>query len=139
MHSLRALALGAALLGVAACTRTYLKEFAVDPQDRAYTAREQYDDLRAYLRSRGLRTVMETNDLLEVEIEPGDRLRVRLTAEPKVELTLVRATKGSDFTAAEVRRFQETFAGRMRGQTGQPVTIRLVEQRVSPVINVGSQ
>ena len=139
MPSLRALALGAALLAVAACTRTYLKEFAVDPQDRAYTAREQYDDFRAYLRSRDLRTVIETNSLLEVEIEPGDRLRVRLTAEPKVELTLVRTTKGSDFTAGEVRRFQGTLEGRMRERTGQPVTIRLVDERVTPISNVRFQ
>ena len=139
MYSLRALALGAVLLAVAACTRTYLKEFAVDPQDRAYAAREQYDDLRAYLRSRGLRTVMETNNLLEVEIEPGDTLRVRLTAEPKVELTLARTSKGSDFTAGEVRRFQGTLEGRMRERTGQPVTIRLVDERVTPISNVRFQ
>jgi hypothetical protein len=139
VHSLRALALGAALLAVAACTRTYLKEFAVEPQDRAYTARKQYDDLRVYLRSRDLRTVMETNNLLEVEIEPGDMLRVRLTAEPKVELTLVRTSKGSDFTAGEVRRFQGTLEGLMRERTGQPVTIRLVDERVTPISNVRFQ
>ena len=129
----------AAVALAAACTRTYYKEFVVEPQDRAYQARAQFDDVRSYLRSRGLRTVIETNSFLEVEVEPGSTLRVRLTPQPKVELTLVRATKGSDFTAAEVRRFQETFAGRFREQSGQPVTIRLVNERVSPVINVGSQ
>jgi len=139
MRSLRSLALGAALLAAAACTQVYYKDFAVDPQDRAYTAREQYDDLRAYLRSRDLRTVIETNNLLEVEIEPGDRLRVRLTPEPKVELTLVRTTKGSDFNAGEVRRFQATLEGRMRERTGQPVTIRLVDERVRPMTNVRFQ
>ena len=83
--------------------------------------------------------MIETNNFLEVEMEPGDTLRVRLTPQPKVELTLVRTSKGSDFTAADVRRFQDTFAGRLREQTGQAVAIRLVDQRVSPVINVGSQ
>jgi len=129
----------AALLLVAACTRTYYKEFVVEPQDRAYQVRAQFDDIRSYLRSRGLRTVIETNNFLEVEMEPGNTLRVRLTPQPKVELTLVRVTKESDFTAAEVRRFQETFAGRVREQTGQPVTIRLVDQRVSPILGVGAQ
>jgi hypothetical protein len=135
----RSFALAAAILVLGGCTRTYYKEFVVEPQDRAYRARAQYDDFRSYLRERGLRTVIETNSFLEVEMEPGNTLRVRLTPQPKVELTLVRTTKGSDFTAAEVQRFQETFAGRMREQTGQPVSIRLVEQRVSPLINVGSQ
>jgi hypothetical protein len=129
----------AAVLALAACTQMYFKDFAVEPQDKAYTAREQFDDFRAYLRSRGLRTVIETNNLLEVEIEPGDMLRVRLTPEPKVELTLVRTTKGSDFTAGELRRFQESFAGRMRERTGQPVTIRLVEERTKPMSNVRFQ
>jgi hypothetical protein len=139
VRSLRLLVACAAMLSAAACARTYYKEFDVVPQDRAYAARTQYEDVRTYLRARGLRTVIETNSFLEVEIEPGDTLRVRLTPAPKVELTLVRTTKGSDFNAGEVRRFQETFAGRLREQTGQPVTIRLVDSRVSPIINVGSQ
>lgn len=139
MRSPRLLVAGAALLAAAACARTYYKEFDVVPQDRAYTARMQYEDVKAYLRARGLRTVIETNSFLEVEIEPGDALRVRLTPAPKVELTLVRTTKASDFSAGEVKRFQDTFAGRMREQSGQPITIRLVDQRVSPLINVGSQ
>jgi hypothetical protein len=129
----------AALLVLAACTQMYFKDFAVEPQDRAYAAREQFDDFRAYLRSRGLRTVIETNNFLEVQLEPGDTLRVSLTPQPKVELTLVRTTKGSDFSAGELRRFQETFEGRMRERTGQPVTIRLVEERTKPMSNVRFQ
>ena len=129
----------AVLVALAACTRTYYKEFAVEPQDRAYAARELFDDFRGYLRSRGLRTVIETNSFLEVELEPGDALRVRLVPGDRVELTLVRRSKGSDFTAAEVRRFQETFAARMREQTGQAVTIRLVEERVAPLTNIKLQ
>jgi hypothetical protein len=127
------------LVVLAACTRTFYKDFAVEPQDRAYAARQQFDDFRAYLRARGLRTIIETNTFLEVELEKGDALRVRLTPEPKVELTLVRATRGENFTDAEVRAFQETFASRLREQTGRPLTIRLVESRQRPIINLGSQ
>lgn len=129
----------ALLLALAGCTRTHVRDFAVDPQDRAYSARALYDDFRKYLRSRGLRTIIETNNLLEVELEQGDALRVRLTPEPRVELTLVRATRGSDFTDAEIRRFQETFSTRMRELTGEPITIRLVDTRVSPIIQLGPQ
>jgi len=128
-------ALAAALLALAACTQTYYKEFAVEPQDRAYAPQAQYEDFRSYLRSRGLRTIIETNRLLEVELAPGDSLSVRLT-DSKVELTLVRRSKGADFTAGELRRFQDTFEGRMRERTGQPLAIRLVGERVRPMTNL---
>jgi hypothetical protein len=134
--SARGFVLAAALLAATSCARTYYKDFVIEPQDRAYAARAQFDDLASYLRARGLRTVIETNNLLEVEIEPGDTLLVRLVPSEKVELTLTRRSKGPDFTAAEVRRFQETFAGRMREQTGRAVTIRLVDQGVKPLTNL---
>ena len=139
MGSVRGLALAAVLLAAASCARTYYKDFVVEPQDRAYAARAQFEDVTSYLRSRGLRTVIETNNLLEVEIEPGDTLLVRLLPDEKVELTLTRRSKGSDFTAAEVQRFQETFAGRMREQTGRAVTIRLVDEGVKPLTNIKLQ
>jgi len=137
---LRALAAGAAVVAAAACTQTYYKEFVVQPQDRAYGAQAQYDDFRAYLRSRGLRTVIETNTFLEVELEADDTLRMRLIPEQnKVELTLVRRTKGADFAAGELRRFQGTFEQRMRERTGQSLTIRLVEERTAPLTNIKLQ
>ena len=136
---MRILALAAVLLAVASCARTYYKEFTVEPQDRSYTVSQQFDDFTAYLRSRGLRTVIETNNLLEVEIDPGDTLLVRLVPDAKVELTLTRRTKGSDFTAAEVRRFQETFEQRIRETTGRGLSIRLVDQGVAPLTNIKLQ
>jgi len=137
--SVRGLALAAVLLAVVSCARTYYKEFTVEPQDRAYTAQQQFDDFTAYLRSRGLRTVIETNNLLEVEIDPGDTLLVRLGPGAKVELTLTRRTKASDFTAAEVRRFQDTFERRIREATGRGLSIRLVDAGVKPLTNINLQ
>ena len=65
--------------------------------------------LANYLLSRGLRTVIETNNFLEVEIEKGDTLQVRLLPTQTVELTIVRRTSGADFTPLELRAFRENL------------------------------
>jgi hypothetical protein len=38
-----------------------------------------------------------------------------------------------------LKTFQETLEGRLRERTGHAVTIRLVDQRVSPISNVQFQ
>lgn len=136
-------ALAAMLLAVAACTQTYYKDFAVEPQDRAYAARAQFDDIKAYLLSRKLRIVTESEGFFAVDLEsegagrsaPADELRVRLLA-GRVEMTLVRRSAGADFPAGQLKAFQETLESRLRERTGQPVTIRLVDQRVRPMTNI---
>jgi hypothetical protein len=131
-----------------ACTRTYYKDFAVDPQERSYLARAQFEDIKGYLVSRGLRVLFESDGFIAVELEtesgasgrnkPSDSLQVRRTAD-RVELTLVRRTPGPDFVAGQLKTFQETLEGRLRERTGHAVTIRLVDQRVSPISNVQFQ
>jgi hypothetical protein len=133
------LAMAAILLALVACTRMYFKEFAVEPQDRAYTARAQFADIKAYVVSRGLRVVTESEHFIAVELEAGDNLQVRLLPEQKVELTLARRSSAADFPAGQLRTFQETLASRLRERTGQVVSIRLVDERVSPVSNVRFQ
>ena len=123
------------LLAIAACTQTYYKDFAVEPQDRAYAAQAQFADIKAYVLTRGLRILTESAGFLDVELEPGDTLRVRLTP-AKVELTLVRSSSRGDFPAGQIKAFQEALEGRLRERTGQPVTIRLVDQRVRPMTNI---
>jgi len=127
--------LAAMLLAFAACTQTYYKDFAVEPQDRAYAAEAQFADIKAYVLSRGLRILTESTGFLDVELEPGDTLRVRLTP-GKVQLTLVRTSSRGDFPAGQIKTFQEALEGRLRERTGQPVTIRLVDQRVRPMTNI---
>jgi hypothetical protein len=126
----------AMVFGLAACTRTYYKDFVVEPRDRAYAARAQFDDIRRYLLARKLRILIETRNLLEVELEPQDTLRVRLVPEQKVELTLVRTSKGADIPAAQLRRFQEGLESRLREETGHIVTIRLIGERERPLTNI---
>jgi len=130
-----ALAVALALLALTACTQMYFKDFAVEPQDRAYAARAQFEDIKGYLLSRGLRIVTESEGFIAVDLEPGDTLQVRLTAS-KVDLTLVRRSSGQDFSAGQLKAFQETFESRLRERTGQPVIIRLVDQRVRPMTNI---
>jgi len=132
------LAIGA-LLALAACTQVYYKDFAVEPQDRAYTGRAQYEDIKRYLMSRKLRTVIETPDLLVVEMEPEDTLQVRLLPTQKVEMTLVRSTTGANFTEAQVRRFRQGFEKSLREETGHIVSVRLVDERTRPITNLGIQ
>jgi len=127
----------AALLALAACTQVYYKDFAVQPQDRAYTGRAQYEDIKRYLLSRKLRTIIETNDLLVVELEKEETLQVRLLPAQAVEMTLVRSTTGEDFTETQVRRFREGFERSLREETGQVVSIRLVDERKRPLTNLG--
>jgi len=136
-------ALAAVLLALAACTQTFYKDFAVEPQDRAYAARVQFDDIKAYLLSRKLRIVTESDGFLAVDLEsegtgrtaPADELRVRLLPS-RVEMTLVRRSAGADFLPGQLKAFQETFESRLRERTGQAVTIRLVDQRVRPMTNI---
>lgn len=130
-----ALAIGA-LLALAACTQVYFKDFAVEPRDRAYSGRAQYEDIKRYLLARRLRIIIETKDYLAVELEPEDSLQVRLLPSQKVELTLVRRSSGSNFSEAQVRRFQQGLESRLREETGQIVTIRLVDERVRPITNI---
>ena len=130
------LAIGA-LLALAACTQVYFKDFAVEPQDRAYTGRAQYEDIKRYLLARKLRIVIETREYLAVELEREDTLQVRLLPSQKVELTLVRRSAGANFSEAQVRRFQEGLESRLREETGQIVAIRLVDERVRPITNIG--
>jgi len=132
------LAIGA-LLALAACTQVYYKDFAVEPQDRAYTGRAQYEDIKRYLVSRKLRTVIETPDLLVVEMEPEDTLQVRLLPTQKVEMTLVRSTTGANFTEAQVRRFRQGFEKSLREETGHIVSVRLVDERTRPITNLRFQ
>ena len=132
------LAIGA-LLALAACTQVYYKDFAVEPQDRAYTGRAQYEDIKRYLMSRKLRTVIETPDLLVVEMEPEDTLQVRLLPTQKVEMTLVRSTTGANFTEAQVRRFRQGFEKSLREETGHIVSVRLVDERTRPITNLRFQ
>lgn len=127
----------AVLLALAACTSVYYKDFAVEPQDRAYAGRAQYEDIARYLRSRKLRTVIETNNLLVVEMEPGDTLEVRLLPTQKVAMTLTRSTTGANFTEAQVRKFQDGFERSLREETGHVVTVRLVASRERPLTNLG--
>ena len=137
------LVLAAVLLALAACTQTFYKDFAVEPHDRAYVARAQFDDIKAYLLSRKLRIVTESEGFFAVDLEsegtgrtaPADELRVRLLA-GRVEMTLVRRSAGADFSAGQLKAFQEAFESRLRERTGQPVTIRLVDQRVRPMTNI---
>jgi hypothetical protein len=131
------------LLAIAACTQVYYKDFTVEPQDRAYAARAQFDDIKSYLLTRRLRIVTESEGFFAVDLEsegagrtaPADELRVRLLA-GRVEMTRVRRSAGADFAAGQLKTFQETFESRLRERTGQPVTIRLVEQRVRPMTNI---
>jgi hypothetical protein len=132
-----ALAAIGALLALAACTQVYFKDFAVEPQDRAYSGRAQYEDIKRYLLARKLRIVIETRDYLAVELEREDTLQVRLLPSQKVELTLVRRSAGANFSEAQVRRFQEGLESRLREETGQIVAIRLVDERVRPITNIG--
>jgi len=135
--------LAAMLLAVAACTQTYYKDFAVEPQDRTYAARAQFDDIKGYLLSRKLRIVTESEGFFSVDLEsegagrtaPSDNLQIRLLP-GRVEMTLVRRSAGADFSAGQLKAFQETFEARLRERTGQPVTIRLVDQRVRPMTNI---
>lgn len=127
-----------AMLLLTACTQMYFKEFAVEPQDRAYTARAQFEDIKGYFLSRGLRIVTESEGFIAVDLESGDTLQARLTAN-KVDLTLARRSSGQDFSAGQLKAFQETFESRLRERTGQVVSIRLVDQRVSPTSNVRLQ
>jgi len=132
-----------ATLLLAACTQMYYKDFAVEPQDRAYVARAQFDDIKGYLLSRRLRIVAGSEGYFAVDLEsegagrtaPADTLQVRLFA-GRVEMTLVRRSAGADFSAGQLKAFQETFESRLRERTGQPVTIRLVDQRVRPMTNI---
>jgi len=128
-------ALAALLLAAAACTQTYYKEFAVEPRDRSYAAEAQFADIKAWILSRGLRILTESVGFLEVELEPGESLRIRLVP-GKVELTLVRSSSRGDCPAGEVRPFQEALESRLRERTGQPVTIRLVGERTRPLTNI---
>lgn len=131
------------LLAVAACTQTYYKDFAVEPQDRAYAARAQFDDIKGYLLSRKLRIVTESDGFFAVDLEsegagrtaPADNLQIRLLP-GRVEMTLVRRSAGADFSAGQLKAFQETFEARLRERSGQPVSIRLVDQRVRPMTNI---
>jgi hypothetical protein len=131
----------AVLLALAACTSVYYKDFAVESQDRAYTGRAQFDDIRRYLISRKLRTIIETNDLLVVELEKEgrdeDSLQVRLTPAQSVEMTLTRRTAGENFSDSQLRRFRESFEARLRAETGHMVSIRLVAERQRPLTNLG--
>jgi len=45
-------------------------------------------------------------------------------------------SSGGDFPAGQIKTFQEALEGRLRERTGQPVTIRLVDQRVRPMTNI---
>jgi uncharacterized protein YecE (DUF72 family) len=126
----------ATVLALAACTQVYYKDFVVEPRDRAYSGRAQFDDIRRYLLARKLRVLVETPSFLEVELETQDALRVRLVPEQKVEMTLVRSTKGADFPAGQLERFQEGLEHRLREETGQIVTIRLVGERTRPLTNL---
>ena len=129
------------LLALTACTSVYYKDFEVDSQDRAYAGRAQFDDIRRYLISRKLRTIIETNDLLVVELEKEgrneDSLQVRLTPAQRVEMTLTRRTAGENFSDSQLRRFREAFESRLRAETGHLVTIRLVAERQRPLTNLG--
>ena len=137
-----------ALSALTACTRTYYKEFAVDPQERSYPVRAQFDDIKGYLVSRGLRVLFESDGFIAVELDtasgasgrtaPSDSLQVRRTAD-RVELTLVRRSSGADFAAGQLKTFQDALESRLRERTGHAVSIRLVEQRVSPITNVQFQ
>ncbi len=148
MPNLRHAFLLVVLALLTACTRTYYKDFAVDPQERSYSARTQFEDIKGYLVSRGLRVLFESDGFIAVELEtesgasgrnkPSDSLQVRRTAD-RVELTLVRRSPGPDFLAGQLKTFQETLEGRLRERTGHAVTIRLVDQRVSPISNVQFQ
>jgi hypothetical protein len=143
-----ALAVVLVLLALTACTRIYFKDFAVDPQDRAYTANAQFKDIRSYLVSRGLRIVAESEGFIAVDLEtesggagrraPSDNLQVRVLAN-RVELTLVRRSAGEDFSAEQLRVFQQALERRLRESSGQVVSVRLVGERVSPLTNVRFQ
>lgn len=124
------------MLALSACTQTYYKEFAVSAQDRSYGGRAQYEDIKGYLLSRGLRTVIETNNFLEVEIEKGDTLQVRLLPTQTVELTIVRRTSGADFTPLELRAFRENLERVLRERSGHTVAVRLTGERVRPLTNI---
>ena len=148
MPNLRHAFLLALLALLTACTRTYYKDFAVDPQERTYSPRAQFEDIKGYLVSRGLRVLFESDGFIAVELEtdsgasgrnkPSDSLQVRRTAD-RVDLTLVRRSPGPDFLAGQLKTFQETLEGRLRERSGHAVTIRLVDQRVSPISNVQFQ
>jgi hypothetical protein len=128
-------AVAALLLAGAACTQTYYKDFAVEPRDRSYAAEAQFADIKAWVLSRGLRILTESTGFLDVELEPGESLRIRLVP-GKVELTLVRSSPRGDFPAGEIRKFQQALESRLRERTGQPVTIRLVDERTRPLTNI---
>ena len=132
------LAIGA-LLALAACTQVYYKDFAVEPQDRAYTGRAQFEDIKRYVLSRKLRIIIEAEGFLDVELEPQDTLRVRLLPTQKVEMTLVRSTTGANFTEAQVRRFRQGFEKSLREETGHIVSVRLVDERTRPITNLRFQ
>jgi hypothetical protein len=136
------------LLLLTACTRTYYKDFAVDPQERNYSPRAQFNDIKDYLVSRGVRILFESDGFIAVELDtesgasgrnkPSDSLQVRRTAD-RVELTLIRRTPGPDFVPGQLKTFEETLESRLRERTGHAVSIRLVDQRVSPITNVQFQ
>ena len=144
-----AFAAAALLLGLTACTHMYFKDFAVDSQDRGYTARAQFEDIKRYLLSRELRVVGESDDYFAVQIEaepasagrtaPSDILEIRLMASQRVELTLGRRSSGPDFSAEQLKVFREALEARVRERTGQVISIRLVDERTRPMVNMRLQ
>jgi hypothetical protein len=142
-------AVAAVLLALTACTHMYFKDFAVDPQDRAYTARAQFEDIKKYLLSRELRVVGESDDYFAVQIEaepastgrtaPSDILEIRLIANQRVELTLGRRSSGPDFSVEQLKVFREALERRLRERTGRVVFVRLVDERTRPMVNMRLQ
>jgi len=121
------------------CTQMYLKRFEVAPQDQTYPARAQFDDIKAYVGSRGFPVYSEESNYISFQLAtnkgairptaPSDYLEMRLLPEDKVELVLTRITSGPDYSDEQVRIFQETLQTRIRERTGQIISVRFVGEQ----------
>jgi hypothetical protein len=133
---MRAATLLATLLALAGCTQIYLKRFEVAPEDQAYSARAQFEDIKQYVRSRGFRVESEERDYASFQLAtnkgainpsaPSDYLEIKLLPQDKVELVLVRISSGPNYSEAQVKMFQETLQTRIRERTGKAISVRFV-------------
>ena len=123
-----------ALALLAACGGTYFADFSVDAADPAYTAREEFDDIKRYALERGLHLAGEAAGFARFELDPANALEMRLAAE-RVQLTLVRLSSGPGFSESETREFQNRLEERLR-ERGRIVRVRLVGERERPRSNV---
>lgn len=135
----RSAVLLAVLFALQGCTQIYIKRFEVAPNDQAYSARAQFEDIKQYLRTRGFPVSHEERDYAFFQLAtnmgtssptaPSDYLEVRLLPEDKVELVLGRISSGSNYSNAQVKMFQDTLQTRIQERTGKVIVVRFVGEQ----------